>query len=177
MLTLAELRVSQINPRIAEVAYEHAAKRLDDVLETKKSFEDKALALMGAYITVSLASFGAVGLYLKEPDMKSFCVSFSIAGAMFAVGAVAFLMAIPAKQYGARASAPEMWLVPGILDGEDDILPYMMSCIARFHHDRIKLSQRANEEKASFLRAGILIGIFAPFIALLVLLLSSVFFS
>jgi hypothetical protein len=59
MMTLAELQNAEINPLIAREAYDHAAKRLADALDTKKAFEQKAFTLFGGYLTISLALLGA----------------------------------------------------------------------------------------------------------------------
>ena len=61
MLSLEQLKQSKINPLVAREAYLQAEKRLSDVLDTKKSVEQKASNLFSAYVTVALALFGIGG--------------------------------------------------------------------------------------------------------------------
>lgn len=53
MLTLQEIQSSTINLSVAREAYIQVDRHLLDILEVRKSFEQKAATLMGAYITIS----------------------------------------------------------------------------------------------------------------------------
>ena len=66
MLSLEQLKQSKINPLVAREAYLQAEKRLSDVLDTKKSVEQKASNLFSAYVTVALALFGIGGAIFKD---------------------------------------------------------------------------------------------------------------
>jgi hypothetical protein len=59
MLTLAELQTSVINPDVAREAYVHADRHLSDLLDVKKSFEQKAATLLSAYMTIAVALCGS----------------------------------------------------------------------------------------------------------------------
>ena len=56
MMTLAELQTADLNPTVVREAYDHAAQRLADSLDTKKAFEQKAFTLLGGYLTISLVA-------------------------------------------------------------------------------------------------------------------------
>ena len=61
MLTLQELQSLTINPAVAREAYTQVDRHLIDILDVRKSFEQKAATLMGAYITISVALLGIGG--------------------------------------------------------------------------------------------------------------------
>jgi len=65
MMTLEEIRASRINPLVVKEAHDQASKRLADVLDTKKTFEQKAFILFNAYIALALALFGVGGMLLR----------------------------------------------------------------------------------------------------------------
>ena len=53
-MTLEEIERSQVNLDIAREAFDQASKRLADMLDTKKAFEQKAFTLFNGYLTLSL---------------------------------------------------------------------------------------------------------------------------
>jgi hypothetical protein len=87
MLTLAELQASTINADVAREAYIQADRHLSDLLDVKKSFEQKATTLLGAYITLSIALFGFGGAVFKESGLGPKVWPFFGAGAAFIIGA------------------------------------------------------------------------------------------
>ena len=162
MLTLEELEQSKINPAVAKEAYAQAEKRLTDVLENKKSIEQKASALFGAYVTISLALFGIGGAIFKEAgglDAKS--CPFFIAGTAFVIGAFVFMAAIKHERYGFLGSPPSMWLNRGTIDGADKALDAMFAYLAFHHAERIEVSAKSNGRKIAAMRAGMWIGVAA----------------
>jgi hypothetical protein len=70
MLTLEELQASTINVTVAREAYTQVDRHLIDILEVRKSFEQKAATLMGAYIIISVALFGIGGAMFKDVGSK-----------------------------------------------------------------------------------------------------------
>jgi hypothetical protein len=169
MLSLQELRSSKINPEIAREAYEQAEMRLTDMLETKKSFEQKALALFGAYTTGSLALVGVAGSVFKDDDTSRMQMALVSSALVLLAGAVLFVVALRERTYGALGSNPEMWLCRNTLDGPDAALPLMLAYITFHHQERIKASIAGNDSMARLIRWGIYTGVFAPFVAAAVL--------
>jgi hypothetical protein len=170
MLTLAELQASTINPDVAREAYVQADRHLSDLLDVKKSFEQKAATLLGAYITIAVALFGIGGAIFKDSGIGPRVWPFFGAGTAFIIGAWFFVAALKTGRYSAVGSTPEMWLNRGTIDGGQTALPAMLAYITFHHSERIRLSERSNERKASLISAGIMAGPIASLVFLLLLL-------
>jgi hypothetical protein len=164
MLTLEELQQSRINPDVAREAYIQVDRHLNDILEVRKSFEQKAATLLGAYITVSVALFGIGGAIFKDVGMAPKVWPFFAAGLIFIAGASCFIFALKAGSYAGIGSTPEMWLNRGTIDGGENALPAMLAYITYHHHSRIALSLKSNRKKARWISAGIYLGPIAPLV-------------
>jgi hypothetical protein len=164
MMTLTEIQAAQINPLVAREAYIQVSARLTDTLETKKSFDQKAFALFSGFLTIALALFGVSGALFKDQNTRHLMVPFLLAGVLFVAGTICFILALKDKKYGALASSPDMWLMPGIIDGADEALPLMLAYVTYFHDERISTSTVANERKAKLISAGIYCGVVAPIV-------------
>ena len=170
MLTLQELQSSTINAAVAREAYVQVDRYLADMLDVKKSFEQKAATLLGAYITVSVALFGIGGAIFKEVGTGQKVWPFFGAGLTFIAGAWCFIIALKSGKYGAVGSTPEAWLNRGTIDGGDNALPAMLAYITHHHHERIEISVKSNEQKARWITAGIVFGPVASFVFMLLFL-------
>lgn len=171
MMTLEEIQKAKINPSVAREAYEQVSARLNDLLDTKKTFEQKAFTLLSGYLTVSLALFGVAGALYRDEELAALMCPFAVAGGLLVLGAICFVVALKETQYGALASAPDMWLNSGTIDGDDSTVPLMLAYITYFHDNRISVSTRSNARKANWISCGIYIGIAAPFVLIALLLL------
>ena len=127
MLSLHELKLAQINPLVAREAHLQTEKRLADVLEVKKSVEQKATTLFSTYVTISLALFGIGGAIFKDQGFDEKTWPFFIAGLLFVIGAFVFMLAIRDEEYGFLGSGPDMWLNRGTIDGSDNALDAMLA--------------------------------------------------
>ena len=174
MMTLAEIRDAKISLPICREAYEQASVRLADILGTKNAFEQKAYTLFSAYITLTLALIGAAGAISTNGDLKALTIAFGLAGAAFAFGAVCFVISLLSDRYGAAGSDPTMWLVEGPIAGGDDELARMLAYITFHHQNRINRGIEANQSKAWWIKAGIILGASAPFLLAAVLVVSTV---
>ena len=170
MLTLPEIQASTINPDVAREAYIQADRHLSDLLDVKKSFEQKAATLLSAYITISVALFGIGGAIFKDAGIGPNVWPFFGAGSAFIVGAWFFVAALKTGRYAAVGSTPEMWLNRGTIDGEENALPAMLAYITFHHSERIRLSEKSNARKAGRIGAGIFSGPAAALIFLALLL-------
>ena len=170
MLTLAELQAAAINPAVAREAYIQADRHLSDLLDVKKSFEQKAATLLGAYVTLAVALFGIGGAIFRDSGIGPKDWPFFGAGAAFIAGAWFFVAALKTGRYAAVGSTPEMWLNHGTIDGGENALPAMLAYVTFHHSERIRLSEASNERKAKFISAGIMAGPIAALIFLALLL-------
>jgi len=171
MLTLSELQALKINPAVAREAYVQADRHLSDVLDVKKSFEQKAATLLGAYITISVALFGIGGAIFKDSGISPKVWPFFGAGIAFIIGAWFFVAALKTGRYAPVGSTPEMWLNRGTIDGGENALPAMLAYITFHHSERIRLSVRSNDLKAHYITAGMISGPIAALIFLALLLI------
>jgi len=169
-LTLAELQSSTINVAVAREAYTQVDRHLMDVLDVRKSFEQKAATLMGAYVTLSVALFGIGGAIFKETGTAAKVWPFFGAGLVFIVGAWCFIAALKTGRYAAVGSTPEMWLNRGTIDGGDNAVAAMLAYITFQHRERIEISSSGNERKARWIDAGIFLGPAAPVVFLILFL-------
>jgi hypothetical protein len=159
-MTLSDLQAANINPDVAREAYAQAEKRLEDTLATKASHDQKAFALLAAYITVAIALFTVSGLLISAGLRLAFLVS----GILYAIGAVVSLIALRSQTYGTMGSAPCMWLRPGVINGDEKALPANLAYVTFYHQARIDAGVVANRNKAKLVSAVILIGLIATFI-------------
>ncbi len=161
MLDLDELKATTLNPIVTKEIYLQAEKRLIDVLDTKKSIEQKASTFFSAYLTVSLALFGIGGAIFKEHGSNAKALPFFLAGAAFVGGAIIFMFALKDEKYGFLGSPPDMWLHKGTVDGGDNALDAMYAYLAFFHAERISASATSNRTKILLVRWGMVAGLLA----------------
>jgi hypothetical protein len=167
MMTLQELQKAKVNLTIAREAYDQAEKRLADTLETKKTFEQKATTLLGAFATISLALSGAGAALLRDPNLLvHHRWPIWVAAALMMVGAAFFAGVMLDQKYGAIGSDPDMWLNSGTIDTTNDnkTLAEMLALITFYHNARISAGARSNARKACLIRAGVACGVAAPFV-------------
>ena len=163
MMSLEEIRVATINPLVAREAYDQASRRLEDILDTKKAYEQKAFTLFSGYLTVTLALLGVAGAVFKDAHhLTHLVVSLWLTGGVFGIGAVFLMLALLDKGYGAAGSDPQMWLTKDTIDGPDERLSLMLAYVAYHHQERIDTSIKANEAKAFLIRCAIVAGVAAP---------------
>lgn len=164
MLSLEEIRSSQVEPAVVQEAYQQAVQRLADALDTKKAFEQKASTLFTGYITIALALFSVGGALIGKNGVENLTVSFWVTGALFGVGAFWFVTALRDREYGALGSEPNMWLVRGVIDGDDTTLPYMLAYLTYYYQERIDKSAASNDTMRRRIRSGVYFG-FAALLA------------
>ena len=139
---------------MAKEAYLQAEKRLTDVLDLKKTIEQKATAFFGAYLSASLALIGIGGAIFKDHGIGGKSLPFFLTGLIFIAGAVVFMLALKDRRYGFLGSPPDMWLNKGVIDGEDTALDAMYAYLAFYHADRISVSIASNRRKMALIRQG-----------------------
>jgi len=163
MLTPDEIHgLASVNLNIAKEAHAQTEKYLLDVLEVKRSVEQKATSLFSAYVTIALALFGLAAAIMKEAPAGLSPWPFAVAGSCLVVGMVCFIWANWPMQYGYTGSLPSMWLVRGRIDGSDDDLADMFAYLTQSQQGRIDASHLSNARKVLALRLGMGAGALAP---------------
>ena len=164
MLTLNQIRgLKTINAEVAREAYVQVEKRLADVLDARKTVEQKATSLFSAYLTIALALFGVGGALLKGPVSDVLPFPFFVAGAIVVVGALMFIWAIWPMRYGYVGTAASFWLEEEKIDSGPDGLPVMLLYLAQYQDERINVSLTSNRWKFLALRLGMGCGVLAAF--------------
>jgi hypothetical protein len=163
MMTLDEIQVATINPDVAREAHAQAQKRLEDALSTKASHEQKAFALLAAYITAALALFTVFGV-LAAGTNHMLAPAFMLTGVVYVAGAILSGVALLPRTYGAIGSDPSAWLRTGIIDGGEAALSSALAYETFFQKKRIDDSIKSNNSKAKLIRVSIVAGAVAPLI-------------
>lgn len=163
MLTSEELHdlatKGHINPDVAKEALSQAEKLLADVLEVRKTVEQKATSLFTAYVTIALALFGIGGALVREIGARPLAWPFFVAGFGFVLGAAIFIWALRGLEYGYAGSDPDMWLISGVIDGGDAAVPAMHAYLAMHHKKRTTVSMASNDKKRRALGFGMIVGL------------------
>jgi hypothetical protein len=161
MLTLEELRSTEVHFGTAKEALAQAEKRLGDALDVKKTVEQKATVLFGAYVTLSIALFGLATTMARDGTFAKLAWPFFIAGAVLVIGGVMFAHVFRSANYGNMGSEPSMWLQAGRIDGGEQELARMLAYLAYHHAARIEASYASNADKSWYLHTGMIIGLVA----------------
>jgi hypothetical protein len=175
MMTLDELQAATINPAVAQEAYAQSSQRLAEILETKRSFDQKAFTLFTGYLSVCVAQMAIAASFHRDRGSFATVLAFSASGLILAAGAILFAMAQRPADYGALGSAPEAWLRPGVIDGGESALPATLAYMTHYHRSQMTLSIACNEKKAKLILWGIRMGIAAPIAMGGMLLMSFIF--
>jgi hypothetical protein len=163
MLTDNEIRSLDVGLEVAKEAFAQAEKLLQDVLETKRSFEQRASTLFTAYVTISLALFGIGGTLLRDAGSVHRAVPFLLAGLVFVMGAQFFVWALRPAEYGNLGSDPSEWLKPDTLTSGEGEIAKTYACLVRAYDTRIDVSEKSNTLKRRLLSAGMWCGIAGTF--------------
>jgi hypothetical protein len=169
IMSLEEIQNCEIHSDTIKETIKQSEKRLLDVLDTRKTHDQKAFILFNGYITISIALFSIGAAFYKHHYMfKPFFSTCFI----FVLGALCFMISLIDSKYGALGSNPKMWLRKGVLDGDDDSYKISLAYLAYYYQNRIKQSISSNNKKANWVRGGIIIGFIATVILGLLLYLS-----
>jgi len=167
ILTLDELQAATIQPDVAKEAYAQVEKRLSDLLETKKSFESRAASMLTGFTTLALAVAGAGGSFFTSQPLidhapKLLPWVFFFVAALLLVAAWTMLGALIPARYGNLGTAPEVWLVRGVIDAEANVVPAMQAYMVHHMNERIALTETANNAKAKSIAEGAFLATMAP---------------
>lgn len=161
-VTLTDLHTLQVREDVAEEAYRHATARLQDVLDTRKSYESKAIGLLNVYVTLALATFGVSGWLLAADVPPMPWPPFVAAGLVLMVGVLCAGASLFDAPYGTLGSDPGFWLRKGTIDGVDGIRGRTIAYVVWHMSQRIETSFKANDRKKLWLRLALSAGAAAP---------------
>ncbi len=155
MMTNDEIDQTTVNIDIAREAFQHVTLRLQDILSAKDGYDQKLSALFSGYVAICLALMAAAAAAATQPTFEWLAVHLFFDGIMFAVGALCLALALIGMAYGSAGSAPETWLRPGIIDGDNVKSAMLIALIVRDHDSRISESIESNRKKARAIVVGI----------------------
>ena len=164
MLSLEKLKAAKVNEAVAREAYNQVDRYLTDILATRNLYDQKATALMSAFITISLALFGIGGAIFQKNASDATDIPFFAAGFIFLMGAGCFIAALKSGTYAAVGSTPEMWLNSGVIDGPKNAVAQMLAYLTYYHAERIEMSVSGNKLKSRLIGAGIVVGAVGPLV-------------
>lgn len=159
--TWDELKTWKLNLDVVRQAHADVCALHDDILDSKNSFEGKALTLLQVYITLATGAFGA-SYVVSDDTINPLAIALFCLGWIFALGCFFCLRVISAHAYGARGSSPEIWLAKDKLTGDEQMLPLMLAYLTTEIQARIERSYNANCKKEKNLHKAIVTGVAAP---------------
>lgn len=161
-MTLDDIANSIINSDVAREAHAQVSRRLEDALMTKTAHEQKAFALLAAYITIALAAFAVAGWAANQDTQRTLFGPFFFIGVIYTIAAGGSGCALLPRDYGTLGSDPSVWLRHGVINGDAKALAATFAYETYFHYERIAASAAANRSKALLIRVCILVGVIAP---------------
>lgn len=162
IMTLDQLHKAKIDLDMAREAYSEASTLLADIMATKNGYDNKACALLGGYVAVSLALTGGAAFSVGGVGMPGLSFHLLIGAIFFAAGGICFLCSLIGMNYGNLGSAPAFWLQAGVIDGGPSALPTMLAYLTHHYNERIRISRESNAKKEVATRIGIILGAIAP---------------
>jgi hypothetical protein len=147
-------------PTVREAASQ-VDKRLADLLDTKKTFDQRAIALLGPSVSLAVALAGASGLAVlsSNPEIVAALAASSIC---MTLAAVACVLSLQVRNYGAQGADPAHWLKPGTLTGSDVELAQALAELIWHHRERINDSTTSNDSKRLWFTCATCLAIAAP---------------
>lgn len=161
------------NGTVARTLLDQGILALNDLLDSKKQFEVKAIALLAAMAPAAAATIG--GPVIGQ-DVLKFELIWLLSGALFVVAAVACVFSLREMQYGAPGlEDPRDWLCDRWLRPSEEGVEKFGDAekAARLHamlaHDigaQIRRTIDANKDKIEKISAAIYFGMFGAAAAL-----------
>ncbi|MFO1125114.1 MAG: hypothetical protein U1E25_07420 [Methylocystis sp.] len=161
MLSLEELWKLRVNADVAKEAFVQGERRLADILDTKKTIEQKATSMFSAYVTIALAISGIGAAIFKDPTRSISAIAFLLPIALFVWGAVCFMSVLKGENYGTLGSSPTNWLRTGVIDSpKDGAEPARtLAQLACGFEQQINSGIAANEKKFTSIHRGMKLGL------------------
>lgn len=156
------------DPVVARTLLDLGLLAVEDLLDAKKQFEVKAIALQAAFIPGAVAALGAP--IVAKLDYGAVWL---FSGLLFTFATVGCVFTLRGRKYGAAGIDPRPWLNERWLSRQHSAAPDGEKA-ARLHAmlaydigSQVELSERANSDKANLIRNSTMVGIFATISALI----------
>lgn len=167
LMTPAQIQNCTVHPEVAKEAYAQVEKRLTDMLETKKSFEQRASTLLTSFSALALALIGAGGAFFTSQHLvghapKYLPYAFFIASIPMMLGAWSMVRALKPIEAGTLGSTPDFWLRPGVVDATGNIVPAMQAYVVYYSAERINATEVANSQRERMILLGCASALCAP---------------
>jgi hypothetical protein len=126
LMTPAQIQGCVVQPDVIKEAYGQVEKRLSDMLETKKSFEQRASTLLASFSALALALIGAGGAFFTSQPLvghapKGLPYAFFIASIPMILALWSMVRALQPVRAGNLGSTPDFWLRPGVIDAAERV--------------------------------------------------------
>lgn len=160
------------NPAVARMLLDQGTLAIQDLLDTKKQYETKAIALLTAFTQIALAEIGATFI---AQDLIYWDPVFIMSGVLFSFAAFACAWSLREMRYGSPGLDPREWLTPRHLASDlagADINENAQAArlAAILAHDaglQLTACRKANNTKMNLVSAGIFLGLGGLIVALL----------
>lgn len=150
---------------VARILLDQGNIAVQDLLDTKKQYESKAVALLTAFIQISIAEIGATFI---AQDQIAYEYAFIGSGVLFAFAAFACAWSLREMRYGSPGVDPRRWLRPrhlfddpggGEPKGSMHKAARLMATIAHDLGGQLDYCAKSNKRKEQLVSAAIFLGV------------------
>jgi|JI10StandDraft_1071094.scaffolds.fasta_scaffold57403_3 hypothetical protein len=158
---------------VAEMLLDQGTIAIQDLLDTKKQYETKAIALLTAFTQIALAEIGATFIAQELIYWDSI---FIMSGVLFSFAAFACAWSLREMRYGSPGIDPREWLMPRHLianttgdatTGDEAKTARLAAILAHDAGLQLAACRKANAIKMNLVSAAIFLGLGALAVALL----------
>jgi hypothetical protein len=179
-MTPAQIQACTIQPDVAKEAYTQVEKRLADLLETKKSFEQRASTLLTGFSALALALLGAGAAFFTNQSLighgpKYLPFAFFIAAIPMTWALWYMVRAQQPISAGVLGSTPDLWLRPGVIDAVGNVVPAVQAYVVYYMAERINTTERANSVREMLILDGCKLALAAPAVLTVAAILAMAF--
>lgn len=149
LMTPTQIQKCAVQPEVIKEAYGQVEKRLSDMLETKKSFEQRASWLLTSFSALALALLGAGGMFFTSQPLvgrgpSGLPYAFFVASIPMIVAMWRMVSALKPLPAGNLGSTPDFWLRPGVIDAAANVAPVVQAYVVYYMAERINATEEAN---------------------------------
>jgi hypothetical protein len=167
LMTLAQIQACTVQPDVAKEALAQVEKRMTDLLEIKKSYEQRASTLLTGFSALALALLGAGGAFFTSQTLvvhgfKYLPFAFFVAAAPMILAVWQMVRAQQPIGAGTLGSTPDIWLRQGVIDATGNVVPVMQAYVVHYMADRINQTERANGIREVLIIRGCRLALAAP---------------
>ena len=170
MLSIDEIKnISEFHLPSVQEGIRQAEQRLSDSLNKKESLDKRSMHLITVFLSFATALL-SVPRILSVESTEIYILTIPT-GLCFLVGTIYFFVSLKPLEYGTLGYYPDTWLHKSVIDGDDNMHAYVLTCTLRDYQPKITASDESNDRKSKLMNKGITCGIAAPIIFLFILAL------